>query len=51
MEYRNISSFFWWLKDWDGDEEKLGESQKVAITGAVELIQANKAFDGCDLQL
>ncbi|MDR6726341.1 Ser/Thr protein kinase RdoA (MazF antagonist) [Paenibacillus amylolyticus] len=51
MEYRNISSFFWWLKDWDGDEGKLTESQKNAITDAVALIQANKAFDGCDLQL
>lgn len=51
MEYRNISSFFWWLKDWDGDEGKLSESQNNAITDAVARIQSNQAFDGCDLQL
>ncbi|MEY8745514.1 hypothetical protein AB9M62_40380 [Bacillales bacterium AN1005] len=46
IEYGEINVF-----DFEGDEGKLTESQKNAITDAVALIQANKAFDRCDLQL
>ncbi|GLX68042.1 phosphotransferase enzyme family protein [Paenibacillus glycanilyticus] len=51
MEYRNISSFFWWLGDWDGDEGQLSEFQRSAIVNAVALIQRDLPFDGCDIQL
>ncbi|WP_274365746.1 phosphotransferase enzyme family protein [Paenibacillus thermotolerans] len=51
MDYRNISSFFRWLSSWDGNEERLSESQKSAIVYAVELIQQDLPYDGCDIQL
>lgn len=51
MDYRNISSFFWWLSGWDGDEGQLSEIQKSAIVNAVELIQKDLPFDGCDILL
>lgn len=51
MEYRNISSFFWWLSNWDGDSGNLSEGQRNAISNAVELIKNNLPFDGCDFQL
>ncbi|WP_219836127.1 phosphotransferase enzyme family protein [Paenibacillus sp. R14(2021)] len=51
MDYRNISSFFWWLSSWDGDEGHLSEFQKSAIANAVERIQKGLPFDGCDIQL
>ncbi|WP_127583769.1 phosphotransferase enzyme family protein [Paenibacillus koleovorans] len=51
MDYRNICSFFWWLSAWNGDEGNLSELQKSAIVNAVELIQKDLTFDGCDIQL
>ncbi|BFH59523.1 phosphotransferase enzyme family protein [Paenibacillus azoreducens] len=51
MDYRNISSFFWWLHSWDGNEVNLSEFQKIAIVNGVELIQNGLSFDGCDIQL
>jgi amicoumacin kinase len=51
MNYRNIDSYFWWLSDWDGDENKLTPSQHEAINYAVKLIQLGQPFDGCDIQL
>lgn len=51
MEYRNISSFFWWLKDWNGDEASLSENQKKAISQAIKLIHNDLPFEGCRLTL
>ncbi|GGH60563.1 hypothetical protein GCM10008014_35230 [Paenibacillus silvae] len=51
MEYRNISSFFWWLKDWNGDEGSLSENQKNAISQTVRLIEADLPFEGCRFKL
>lgn len=51
MEYRNISSFFWWLKDWNGDEASLSEHQKGAIASTVNLIQNDLTFEGCRFKL
>ncbi|WP_454190846.1 phosphotransferase enzyme family protein [Paenibacillus sp. Marseille-Q7038] len=51
MEYRNISSFFWWLIGWDGNEDNLNEFQKNAIKEAVNLIERNLPFDGCNIKL
>lgn len=51
MDYRNISSFFWWLKNWDGNEDHLNEFQKNAIIEAVKLIESDMPFDGCDIKL
>ncbi|WP_438352001.1 phosphotransferase enzyme family protein [Paenibacillus sp. FA6] len=51
MDYRNISSFFWWLSGWDGNEDHLSESQKSAILNAVELIQKDLPYDGCEFEL
>lgn len=51
MDYRNISSYFWWLSNWDGDESRLSESQHTAISHAIHLIQQGQMFDGCDIQL
>lgn len=51
MEYRNISSYFWWLYHWDGNEEHLTEFQKNAIVDAVNRIENDIPFDGCDIQL
>lgn len=51
MEYRNICSFFWWLHSWDGDENKLNDSQKNAIARAVHLIENGHSFDGCEIQI
>lgn len=51
MDYRNISSFFWWLNNWGGDESQLSEFQKSAIVHEVELIQKGLPFDGCDIQI
>lgn len=51
MDYRNISSFFWWLSFWDGNEDNLSESQKRAITSAVDLIQKDLPYDGCEIEL
>ncbi|MGG4128619.1 hypothetical protein ABEW19_10125 [Paenibacillus illinoisensis] len=51
MEYRNISSFFWWLGDWDGDENLLSEEQLNAIDNAVKLIERDVPFDGCDIEI
>ncbi len=49
MDYRNISSFFWWLSDWNGDKNRLNDVQKNAIANAVELIKSGLPFDGCDI--
>lgn len=51
MEYRNINSFFWWLNNWNGNEENLTDFQKNAIVEAVKLIKSDKPFDGCDIKL
>ncbi|WP_339325130.1 phosphotransferase [Paenibacillus sp. FSL W8-0194] len=51
MEYRNVSSFFWWLYDWNGDESTLNESQKHAVAKAAHLIEKGLPFDGCEIQL
>lgn len=51
MDYRNISSFFWWLRSWDGDEESLSDFQKSAILNGAELIKSGLPFDGCDIQI
>jgi len=51
MDYRNISSFFWWLSVWDGNKGNLSESQKEAIVNAVDLIQKGLPYDGCEIQL
>lgn len=51
MDYRNISSFFWWLDSWDGDESKLSDFQKNAIIDAVRLIHNGHPFDGCDIHM
>jgi hypothetical protein len=50
-EYRNISSFFWCLKDWNGDEASLSEHQKGAIASAVNLVQNDLTFEGCRFKL
>lgn len=51
MNYRNISSFFWWLTDWDGEEDHLNEFQIKAIIEAVQRIESDMPFDGCDIKL
>ncbi|MEK4273634.1 phosphotransferase enzyme family protein [Paenibacillus sp. FSL R7-0026] len=51
MEYRNISSFFWWLNNWNGKEENLTDFQKNAIIETVKLIESDKPLDGCDIKL
>ncbi|MHA7965047.1 phosphotransferase enzyme family protein [Paenibacillus sp. CAU 1782] len=51
MDYRNISSFFWWLGDWNGDKSRLTGFQKNAIANGVELIKEGLPFDGCDIVL
>ena len=51
MDYRNISSFFWWLSSWNGDESNLSEAQKIAIGNGVELINQGLPFNGCDIHL
>ncbi len=51
MDYRNISSYFWWLSGWDGEEGRLSEVQKRAIAYAASLIQQDLPFDGCDIRL
>ncbi|WP_211746151.1 phosphotransferase [Paenibacillus sp. Marseille-Q4541] len=51
MDYRNMSSFFWWLSSWDGNEDSLSVFQKDAITNGVALIKKGMPFDGCDIQL
>lgn len=51
MDYRNIGSFFWWLSNWDGNEDNLSEFQKKAIIDAVHLIERDMPFDGCNFEL
>lgn len=51
MDYRNISSYFWWLNNWNGDEDMLSEHQRDVIDYAVQLIKTGKCFDGCDIQV
>lgn len=51
MEYRNISSFFWWLNNWDGDEAHLTEFQRKAIIDTVGIIERDEPFDGCNIKL
>lgn len=46
-----MSSFFWWLSDWDGNEDNLNEFQKNAIIEAVKLIDRDMPFEGCDIKL
>jgi len=51
MEYRNICSYFWWLRSWDGDESKFNDFQRSAIAYAVKLIENGQSFDGCEITL
>lgn len=51
MDYRNTASYFWWLKDWDGNEESLTDFQRHAVSYAGHLIRSGQCFDGCDIEI
>ena len=51
MDYRNVSSFFWRMGSWDGDENTLTKDQADAIARAVKVAKSNVPFDGCEIQI
>lgn len=51
MDYRNISSFFWRMSSWNGDESTLTKDQADAIARAAKVAKSNVPFDGCDIQI
>ncbi|SMG20539.1 phosphotransferase enzyme family protein [Paenibacillus aquistagni] len=51
MDNRNTASYFWWLKDWDGNEESLTDFQRHAVSYAGHLIRSGQCFDGCDIEI
>lgn len=51
MDYRNVSSFFWLLSSWNGDESILSDMQKTLIARGAEVVKRGLPFDGCDIQL